>query len=118
VTGIPRIIDALARAAGSALDRLSMKLGGEGVVTGRLVLTICITEDEVDGGFIAECVELPGAMSQGETREEALRNIVSAVSDVLQVRMERYVSDYSLTVDDVKIAPQNTRTSAVEIPVP
>ena len=38
-----------------------------------------ILREEASGGFSAQCVELPGAISQGETREEALRNIREAI---------------------------------------
>ena len=31
--------------------------------------------EEEDGGYVVQCVELPGAISQGRTREEALTNI-------------------------------------------
>lgn len=39
--------------------------------------------DELDGGWIAECVELPGCMSQGETEAEALENLADAIDGVL-----------------------------------
>ncbi len=32
-----------------------------------------------DGYFVAECLSLPGCISQGRTREEALENIVEAI---------------------------------------
>ncbi len=32
-----------------------------------------------DGYFVAECPSLPGCISQGETREEAIRNIKEAI---------------------------------------
>lgn len=41
----------------------------------RLVL---ITPAE-EGGFVAECPSLPGCISQGETREEAVENIKEAI---------------------------------------
>ena len=31
--------------------------------------------EEPEGGYSAQCVELPGAISQGENRREALANI-------------------------------------------
>lgn len=39
---------------------------------------ILIEQDE-DGVFIAECPSLPGCISQGETRNEALSNIKDAI---------------------------------------
>jgi predicted RNase H-like HicB family nuclease len=42
-----------------------------------------VERDEVDGGWIAECISLPGCMSQGETEEEALENLADALAGVL-----------------------------------
>ena len=39
---------------------------------------ILIAQDE-DGVFIAECPTLPGCISQGVTRQEAVRNIQDAI---------------------------------------
>ncbi len=39
--------------------------------------------DELDGGYGAEVVELPGIVSQGETEQEALDNVVEAISEVV-----------------------------------
>jgi predicted RNase H-like HicB family nuclease len=33
-----------------------------------------------DGFFVAECPSLPGCISQGETREEAIANIKEAIT--------------------------------------
>jgi predicted RNase H-like HicB family nuclease len=54
--------------------------------TGRL--TVLTERDEVDGGWIAECVDLPGCMSQGETEREALENLADAIGGVLAVRVQ------------------------------
>ena len=45
--------------------------------------------DEVDGGFIAECPEIPGCMSEGKTEEEALANLHEAIALCLEVRREQ-----------------------------
>jgi len=42
-----------------------------------------IYEDE-DGRFIAECATLPGCISQGKTREEAVKNITEAIEGYLE----------------------------------
>ncbi len=42
-----------------------------------------ILEKEEEGGYSAQCLELPGAISQGETKEEAVRNIKEAIEAVL-----------------------------------
>jgi len=36
--------------------------------------------DEDGGGFLATVPDLPGCMSDGETREEAARNVADAIS--------------------------------------
>jgi predicted RNase H-like HicB family nuclease len=42
-------------------------------------------EPAEEGGFIVKCLELPVA-SQGETREEALKNIKEAIIGYLEVK--------------------------------
>ncbi len=36
-------------------------------------------------GFVVDCPTLPGCMSQGKTKEEALKNIKEAISGYLTV---------------------------------
>jgi len=47
-----------------------------------------VLDPRVEGGFTVQCVEIPGAISQGETREEALVNIKEAIELVLEVQRE------------------------------
>jgi len=42
-----------------------------------------IVEEDQDGMFVAECPTLPGCLSQGKTRKEALRNIKDAIKGYL-----------------------------------
>lgn len=44
---------------------------------------ILIEQDE-DGVFVAECPSLPGCISQGKTRKEALDNIRDAIKGYLE----------------------------------
>ena len=44
---------------------------------------VIIQQDE-DGIFVAECPSLPGCISQGRTREEALKNIRDAIKGYLE----------------------------------
>ncbi len=44
---------------------------------------VLIEEDE-DGFFVAEVPALPGCVSQGETRQEALENIREAIAGYLE----------------------------------
>lgn len=47
-----------------------------------------ILEKEEEGGYSAQCLELPGTISHGETKEEAIRNIKEAIEVVLEVMDE------------------------------
>jgi len=44
---------------------------------------VYIEQDE-DGKFIAECSSLPGCISQGDTRDEAINNIQDAMNGYIQ----------------------------------
>ena len=48
-----------------------------------------ILEPAEEGGFIVKCVELPVA-SQGESKEEALKNIKEAIEGYLEVKAEKF----------------------------
>lgn len=50
--------------------------------------SVTIDRDE-DGVWVVECPAIPGCVSQGETKAEALENIRDAISLCLQVRAER-----------------------------
>ena len=43
-----------------------------------------LVEQDEDGIYIAECPSLPGCISQGKTREEALKNIQEAMRGYLE----------------------------------
>ena len=51
-------------------------------------LTVTIDRDE-DGVWIVECPAIPGCVSQGETKDEALSNIREAIELCMEVRAER-----------------------------
>ena len=44
---------------------------------------IFIEQDE-DGIFVAECLSLPGCISQGKTRKQAIENIQDAIRGYLE----------------------------------
>lgn len=52
-------------------------------------LKVVLRQDEEDGGYVATCPALPGCVSQGETRGEALANIREAIQGVLSSLSER-----------------------------
>lgn len=43
-----------------------------------------IIEQDEEGTFVAECPSLPGCLSQGKTRVEALKNIKDAIQGYLE----------------------------------
>jgi predicted RNase H-like HicB family nuclease len=49
-----------------------------------------VLEAAEEGGYTARCLELPAAISEGDTREEALENIREAIELVLEVTEEPY----------------------------
>jgi len=49
----------------------------EGVRMGMQTYHVALEEE--DGWFVVQCVELPGAISQGRTREEARTNVIDAL---------------------------------------
>jgi predicted RNase H-like HicB family nuclease len=45
----------------------------------KLQLTIAYEEPDEEGWIVARVVEVPGAISQGRTREEARENVIDAL---------------------------------------
>ena len=50
-------------------------------------LTVTIDRDE-DGVWVVECPSIPGCVSQGDSKEEALANIREAIGLCIEVRAE------------------------------
>ena len=50
--------------------------------------SVTIDRDE-DGVWIVECPSIPGCVSQGQTKQEALENVKDAIAACLQARAER-----------------------------
>ena len=48
-----------------------------------------IIEQDEDGVFVANCPTLPGCISQGKTREEAIENIREAIQLYIEVLEEK-----------------------------
>lgn len=48
---------------------------------------IILDRDE-DGAWVSECPAIPGCISQGATREEAVKNVMAAIRLCLEVRAE------------------------------
>jgi predicted RNase H-like HicB family nuclease len=81
--------------------------------TARWHLQVCVEPDEVDGGYVASVIDLPGCVGQGETKEEAVRSAVEAMHAIVDVKTEAYLKDRGL-------APSETasETTLVTINVP
>jgi antitoxin HicB len=64
-----------------------------------------LLEQDEDGIFIARVPELPGCVSDGKTKDEALRNIREAIEGYLETlheegwQMPKIVSEETITVD-------------------
>lgn len=54
----------------------------------QMIFNITIERDE-DGVWIVECPSIPGCVSQGNTKEDAVENIKDAIKVCLEVRAER-----------------------------
>jgi len=62
-------------------------------------LTVTLMRDE-DGVWVAECPAIPGCVSQGPSRDEALANVREAIAACIEMRAERGMP---LTVDAQQI---------------
>ena|ERR1700722_6757417 len=65
---------------------------------GSATITIIIHACE-EGGFTAECLEIPGCFSEGETQEEAVKNIQNAANECLSVLFEDCLNRLRSNVD-------------------
>lgn len=50
--------------------------------------TIVLEEGE-DGYYVARCIEIPEAISQGKTKKQAKKNITEAIAAVLEWRQKK-----------------------------
>ncbi len=65
--------------------------------------TVTIDRDE-SGAWVAECPAIPGCVSQGATKPEAIKNVREAIELCLEVRAERGL-------------PLTIETKQIEVPV-
>ena len=63
---------------------------------------VTIEQDEA-GYFVVECPSLPGCVSQGRTREEALTNIQEAITLSLETRQAQGLPT-SIEVTEIEVA--------------
>ncbi|MCY3973093.1 MAG: type II toxin-antitoxin system HicB family antitoxin [Candidatus Dadabacteria bacterium] len=63
---------------------------------------VTIGRDE-DGIWVVECPSIPGCVSQGKTRGEALENVKEAIALCLEVRAEKGLSP-TVETEQVEVA--------------
>ena len=63
-------------------------------------LHVVVEKDEV-GYYVAEVPALPGCLSQGKTKDEALENIKEAINGWLEVMESKYTFDQSKAIEVV-----------------
>ena len=63
---------------------------------------ITIERDE-DGRFVAECTDLPGCLSEGDTLEEAIENISEAIVGCLKSRLKTAGENFKAPTFDQKL---------------
>lgn len=54
-----------------------------------LKFNVILEECKEEGGYVVSCPSLPGCMSQGETKQEALSNIKEAIEAWLETYFEK-----------------------------
>jgi predicted RNase H-like HicB family nuclease len=64
-----------------------------------MIFNVTIDRDE-DGVWVVECPAIPGCVSQGNTKEEALANVKEAIALCLEVRAEK---GFPLTIETRQI---------------
>jgi predicted RNase H-like HicB family nuclease len=93
----------------------------EAMITGESsgTLTVIFHACDEEKGFVAECIELPGCFSEGETIEEAESNIKEAINACLSVLFEDCLERLRARVDfgrvDMRCVSKQERLT-VQIP--
>ncbi len=109
---IRRLLEAARKAAGRDTRGRVHWDGENQALHAEIEFKIEVMEDELDGGFVVQCLNLPGCMSQGETVEEAFDNIGEAIGGVLAARFER-----NLREQEAQIAQGTPHPHALTVPV-
>ena len=66
----------------------------------KLKFRVELTYDFEYSGYVADCSNLPGCMSQGKSKEAALRNIREAIRGYLHVAKEKGMRIPSETLEE------------------
>ena len=59
-----------------------------------------LVEKEDEGGYSGQCLEMPSAISQGETMDELKQNMQEAIELVLEDNLEKM--EINMTIDEFK----------------
>jgi predicted RNase H-like HicB family nuclease len=62
-----------------------------------------VLEQGEDGSLVAECPALPGCVSQGRTRQEAIDNIREAIQGIIEVRRKHGLPIPEETLIEVEV---------------
>ena len=82
--------------AATTVEKNQREAGFEEKYSGKVLnieYTAVVREIE-DGWYMAQCEQIPGAVTQGQTFEEAEENIKEAISLVLEAERERCLKEY------------------------
>ena len=86
------------------IGNFTVALDGGRPSEGEQYMTFLVVLEEGEDGFIvAECLALPGCVSQGRTRQEALDNIREAIRGIIQVRRTRGLPIPEETLVEVEV---------------
>jgi predicted RNase H-like HicB family nuclease len=55
-----------------------------------------VIEQDEDGRYVVECLDLPGCLSEGETMKDALENISEAIVGCLKSRLKSLLQEQNL----------------------
>ena len=69
--------------------------------------TAIFTRDKEDGGWVAQCAEVPSAITQGETLAEARESLKEAIKFMLKIE-----ADHAL-----KRSPRHARLEKIRVAV-
>lgn len=86
-------------------------------ISSKVSFRVEVQGDDLDGGYIAECLDLPGCVSQGETEQEAVENLAEAIMGVLEARMQRHLKKRPLHRSEETRTLAYPHRHTLEIPV-
>lgn len=109
-----RLADAVRKAAGRGTRGRIRWDGKNNALHAEIDFVIEVEEDELDGGYVVQCLNLPGCMSQGDTVEEAFNNIGEAIGGVMAARFERNLREQEA---QLKVGTPHPRALTVPVSV-